>query len=87
MTLYRLSKLRDTFVIRLIADRVTSCCYADPFDLEPGHTSTFDCFAQKDGMSANPTSFSLSFLWLAITCQRCQTHNEWWNGMESVNTT
>jgi len=42
---------------------VTSCCYAEPSDIEPGHTSTFDSFAQKDDMSGTPKSFRLSFDW------------------------
>jgi hypothetical protein len=42
---------------------VTTCCYADPNDIEPGHTSTFDSFAQKDEISGTPTSYRLSFDW------------------------
>jgi hypothetical protein len=42
---------------------VTTCCYADPSDIEPGHTSTFDSFAQKDEISGTPNSYRLSFDW------------------------
>jgi hypothetical protein len=42
---------------------VTTCCYADPHDIEPGHTSTFDSFAQKDEISGTPASYRLSFDW------------------------
>jgi hypothetical protein len=42
---------------------VTTCCYATPSDIEPGHTSTFDSFAQKDQISGKPTSFKLSYDW------------------------
>ena len=42
---------------------VTSCCYAEPTDIEAGHTSTFDSFVQKDDLSDTPTSFRLSFDW------------------------
>jgi hypothetical protein len=42
---------------------VTTCCYADPSDIEPGLTSTFDSFAQKDETSGKPTSYRLSFDW------------------------
>jgi hypothetical protein len=42
---------------------VTTCCYADPSDIEPTHTSTFDSFALKDDMSDKPKSFRLSFDW------------------------
>jgi hypothetical protein len=42
---------------------VTTCCYADPMDIEPGHTSTFDSFAQEDVISGTPTSYRLSFDW------------------------
>jgi len=42
---------------------LTTCCYANPSDIEPGHTSTFDSFAQKDDMSGTPNSFRLSFDW------------------------
>jgi hypothetical protein len=41
----------------------TSCCYADPTDIEPGHTSTFDSFAMKGDLSATPSSYRLSFGW------------------------
>jgi hypothetical protein len=41
----------------------TSCCYADPTDIEPGHTSTFDSFAMKGDLSATPSSYRLSFDW------------------------
>jgi hypothetical protein len=39
---------------------VTTCCYADPSDIDSGHTSTFDSFAQKDDISGTPTSYRLS---------------------------
>jgi hypothetical protein len=42
---------------------VTTCCYATPTDIEPGHTSTFDSFAQKDHISGKPTAFRLSYDW------------------------
>jgi hypothetical protein len=42
---------------------VTTCYYADPSDIEPGLTSTFDSFAQKDEISGTPTSYRLSFDW------------------------
>jgi len=42
---------------------VSTCCYANPSDIEPNHTSTFDSFAQKDDMSGTPKSFRLSFDW------------------------
>jgi hypothetical protein len=42
---------------------ITTCCYANPSDIEPGHTSTFDSFAMKDQMSGTPKSFRLSFNW------------------------
>lgn len=42
---------------------LTTCCYADPSDIEPGHTSTFDSFAMKDQMSGTPKSYRLSFDW------------------------
>ena len=41
----------------------TSCCYADPTDIEPGHTSTFDSFAMKGDLSVIPSSYRLSFDW------------------------
>jgi hypothetical protein len=47
---------------------VTTCCYADPSSIEPGHTSTFDSFTSEDELSGNPvpgnpSSFRLSFDW------------------------
>ena len=42
---------------------VTSCCYTEPSDIEPGHTAIFDSFALKDDMSGTPTSYRLSFTW------------------------
>lgn len=42
---------------------VTSCCYADPTDIEAGRTGTFDSFVEKDDLSDTPTSFRLSFDW------------------------
>ena len=42
---------------------VTTCCYATPSDIEPGHTSTFDSFVQKDHISGKPTTFRLSYDW------------------------
>jgi hypothetical protein len=41
----------------------TSCCYADPSNIEAGHTSVFDSFAMKDTLSAIPSSYRLSFDW------------------------
>jgi hypothetical protein len=41
----------------------TSCCYADPSNIEAGHTSTFDSFAMKDTLSTAPSSYRLSFDW------------------------
>lgn len=29
----------------------TSSCYADPIDIEPGHTFIFDSFSSKDAIS------------------------------------
>jgi hypothetical protein len=42
---------------------VTTCCYTTPTDIDPGHTSTFDSFSQKDELSGTPTSYRLSFDW------------------------
>jgi hypothetical protein len=42
---------------------VTTCCYANPTDIDPNHTSTFDSFAMKDDMSGTPKTFKLSFDW------------------------
>jgi hypothetical protein len=42
---------------------ITSCCYASPIEIEPGHTATFDSFAMEDDMAAKPTSYRLSFDW------------------------
>lgn len=42
---------------------VTTCCFTYPTDIEPGHTSTIDSFAQKDELSGTPTSYRLSFDW------------------------
>jgi hypothetical protein len=42
---------------------VTTCCYADPHNIEPSYTSTFDSFAQEDEISGTPTSYRLSFDW------------------------
>jgi len=42
---------------------VTTCCYADPTDIEPNHTSTFDSFADSKEMLGTPKSFKLSFDW------------------------
>jgi len=42
---------------------VTTCCYADPSDIEPGHTATFDSFVNEEDISGKPTSFRLSFEW------------------------
>jgi hypothetical protein len=41
----------------------TTCCYAQPTDIDPGHTSTFDSFVMKDAISGKPTSYRLSFDW------------------------
>ncbi len=42
---------------------VTTCCNADPKDIEPGHTSSFDSFSSSDQMSGEPRYFRLSFDW------------------------
>jgi hypothetical protein len=42
---------------------VTTCCYTDPNDIEPGHTSTFHIFSMKGKMSGTPVSYRLSFDW------------------------
>lgn len=42
---------------------VTTCCYADPSNIEPGHTSSFDSFVSADDMNGNPKFFRLSFDW------------------------
>jgi len=42
---------------------VTSCCYTDPTDIEPGHSATFDSFAEKDEISGKPESYRLSYDW------------------------
>jgi len=42
---------------------VTSCCYAEPHDIEADHTATFDSFVVKEDLSSTPTSFRLSFDW------------------------
>jgi len=42
---------------------ITTCCYADPTDIEPNHTSTFDSFADSKEMLGTPKSFKLSFDW------------------------
>ena len=34
---------------------------ADPMDIEPGHTSTFDSFATEEEISGDATSFRLPF--------------------------
>ena len=49
---------------------VTTCCYADPNDIEQGHTSTFDSFVQKDEISGTPTSYRLSFDWSGNTWEK-----------------
>ena len=42
---------------------VTTCCYADPSDIEPGHTSAFDSFSSSEQMAGEPTYYRLSFDW------------------------
>lgn len=42
---------------------VTTCCYADPSDIEPGHTSAFDSFSNSEQMAGEPTYYRLSFDW------------------------
>lgn len=42
---------------------VTTCCYADPHTIEPGHTATFDSFVGETDMASDPDSFRLSFDW------------------------
>jgi hypothetical protein len=42
---------------------IPAFCYADPSNIEPGHTSTFDTFVMTDQMSGTPKSFRLSFDW------------------------
>jgi len=45
----------------LIGD--SSCCYSTPDSIEPHHTVTFDSFANKDEITAIPSSYRLSFDW------------------------
>jgi hypothetical protein len=42
---------------------ITTTCYADPSDIEPGHISTFDTYTMEDQLSGTPKSFRLSFDW------------------------
>ena len=42
---------------------VTTCCYASPETIEPGHTSTFDSFVSNDDLASVPSSYRLSFNW------------------------
>jgi hypothetical protein len=42
---------------------ITSCCYTDPTEIEPGHTATFDSFAEKDEFSGKPETYKLSYDW------------------------
>lgn len=42
---------------------ITTCCYADPSDIEPQHTSAFDSFVSADSMIGEPSYFRLSFDW------------------------
>jgi hypothetical protein len=46
---------------QLIAD--SSCCYTDPTNIDPGHTSTFDSFAMANEISGEPVSYRLSYDW------------------------
>lgn len=46
---------------------VTTCCYADPEDIEPGHTSSFDSFSNAEQMIGEPKYFRLSFDWQGIS--------------------
>lgn len=61
--LYNLFKLLDFYDDNNQTVGVTSCCYANPTDIEAGHTATFDSFAMKDDVSSTPKSFRLSFDW------------------------
>lgn len=64
MTHYNLLRLPLTYMTQAGQPvGVTTCCYADPSDIEPGHTSTFDSFAQKDEISGTPSSYKISFDW------------------------
>jgi hypothetical protein len=42
---------------------ITTCCYADPSDIEPQHTSAFDSFSSSDEIIGEPRYFRLSFDW------------------------
>lgn len=42
---------------------ITTCCYAEPSDIEPGHTSSFDSFVAEGDMDGTPKYFRLSFDW------------------------
>ncbi|MDN5868961.1 MAG: FxLYD domain-containing protein [Candidatus Nitrosocosmicus sp.] len=42
---------------------VTTCCYAEPSDMEPGHTSSFDSFSTAEQIVDEPKYFRLSFDW------------------------
>lgn len=42
---------------------ITSCCFAEPEDIESGHTSTFDSFGNLQEMNGQPKYFRLSFEW------------------------
>jgi hypothetical protein len=42
---------------------VTTCCYASPETIEPGHTSAFDSFVGDDDLASIPSSYRLSFNW------------------------
>jgi len=46
---------------QVIAD--SSCCYTDPTNIDPGHTSTFDSFAVANEISGEPVSYRLSYDW------------------------
>ena len=39
----------------------SSCCYTDPINIDPGHTSTFDSFDMASDISGRPVSYRLSF--------------------------
>lgn len=40
----------------LVAD--STCCYANPLNIDPGHTSAFDSFVMSNQISGKPVSYS-----------------------------
>jgi len=48
---------------------ITTCCYTDPIDIEPGHTSAIDSFASSNQMVGDPSYFRLSFDWDQSLCK------------------